>query len=302
MVLLRNSLQSAIDISGYRAELEKNKTALETIIPHANEYYTGRIYQLLNQHNQFLSLIEKDIALQKEIVDELNNEIFNVTRKFFQENYQTELIFNEVSAIRTIKNMVMSEGSDDILRSRIHFYSKWEYPGMEIGCRDGEWTKYLVGSDPLYIIDRQQEFLDSTASQFTPEYQARLRKYLMKDFHVHGLPENQFGFIFSYNFFNYLSLDTIKQLLLQVHSWLRPGGVILFTYNNADLSASAGLAESYFMTYVPKSMLIPMVESIGFEIVDAPDYVPSTSWIELKKPGTISTIKAHQALGEIKYY
>jgi hypothetical protein len=68
------------------------------------------------------------------------------------------------------------------------------------------------------------------------------------------------------------------------------------------MSGSAGLTEGYFMTYVPKSMLVPMAESLGFEVAKCFDFHPSTSWIELKKPGTLSTVKAHQALGEIKYY
>ena len=85
-------------------------------------------------------------------------------------------------------------------------------------------------------------------------------------------------------------------------NWLRPGGVILFTYNNADLSASAGMCESYFMTYVPKSMLLPLAESLGYILEKDYDFLPSTSWIELKKPGLLNTVKAHQSLGEIKYF
>jgi SAM-dependent methyltransferase len=161
----------------------------------------------------------------------------------------------------------------------------------------------LVASDPLYIADIDSEFVDNTVQKFTPEYQARLRRYLIDitNYNISNLPTGQFNFIFSFNFFNYLSLDSIKQLLKRAMIWLRPGGVILFTYNNADMSPSAGLSESYFMTYVPKSLLIPLVESLGYEVVTSRDFHPSTSWIEIKKPGTLSTVKAHQALGEIKY-
>jgi hypothetical protein len=48
--------------------------------------------------------------------------------------------------------------------------------------------------------------------------------------------------------------------------------------------------------------LAPMIESLGFEVVSSADYLPSTSWIEIRKAGTLSTVKAHQVLGEIKYY
>jgi SAM-dependent methyltransferase len=189
----------------------------------------------------------------------------------------------------------------DLITKRINLYSNWKYPALEIGCRDGDWTKLLVASDPLYVADVFPEFLTSAVSQFPESYQGRVRKYLIHDFYkIDNLPKNQFGLIFSFNFFNYLSIDSIKQLLINAMEWLRPGGIIIFTYNNADISTSAGLAESYFMTYVPESILVPMAESIGFETIATYNLEPSHSFIEFKKRGTLQSIKASQALGEIK--
>jgi hypothetical protein len=124
----------------------------------------------------------------------------------------------------------------------------------------------------------------------------------MKDFYkIDNLPKNQFGLIFSYNFFNYLSIDSIKQLLIQSMSWLRPGGTIVLTYNNADLPAAASYAENYFMTYVPESILVPLAESIGFETVFSYNSEPAFSILELRKPGQLTSIKAGQTAGEIKF-
>ena len=160
----------------------------------------------------------------------------------------------------------------------------------------------LVASDPLYIADVFPDFLSSAIQQFPPLYQGRVRKYLIHDFYkISNLPKNQLGLIFSYNFFNYLSIDSIKQLLIQSMEWLRPGGTILFTYNNADLPAAAAYAENYFMTYVPESILIPMAESIGFETVFIYNCEPAYSIIELRKPGTLKSIKVGQTAGEIKH-
>ena len=302
LVLLRNELQKAIDLSTIKLELEKNKASLQSMATLGNEKYQQQITCAAAElHNKIFTNLDQDLASIQHIIDQVAHEIDVKTKKFFEKNYQTEYTHASPGIIRDIKRMAMVEGSDTTLISRIRLYSGWKYPALEIGCRDGEWTKHLVSSDPLYISDMHQEFLDNTNNQFTPEYQARLRKYLIVDYKINELPANQFGFIFSYNFFNYLSLDSIKQFLIQSLTWLKPGGIILFTYNNGDLSASAGLSESYFMTYVPKSMLLPLAESLGFEVVAAPDFLPSTSWVELKKPGTLSTVKAHQVLGEIKY-
>jgi hypothetical protein len=83
-------------------------------------------------------------------------------------------------------------------------------------------------------------------------------------------------------------------------SWLRPGGTIIFTYNNADLPAAAAYAENYFMTYVPESILTLMAESLGYETVFSYNCEPAYSIIEFKKPGELRSIKVGQTVGEIK--
>jgi SAM-dependent methyltransferase len=138
------------------------------------------------------------------------------------------------------------------VESRINIYTNWKYPALEIGCRDGEWTKLLVAADPLYVTDQHQDFLDTAIRDYTPEYQRRIRPYLIKDSDYGILPQHQFNFVFSWNHFNYKSLDTLKKTLKQVYNLLKPGGVFMFSYNNGDLPAAAAYAENYFMSYIPQ--------------------------------------------------
>jgi len=302
LVNLRNELQKSIDLSVIQIEIEKNQTRLIDLASESNDVFNQKITALANVHSAALDIAKKDLVQLQSIIDDVNQEIANRTKHVFESNYQTECQPYTVDDIRYRKILSLAEGSEQDLLKKIHLHSTWKYPALEIGCRDGRWTRELISSDPLYIAEYFQEFLDSAAGQFPIEYQNRLRKYLIKDFKINNLPVDQFGFIFSVDFFNYLSLDTIKQFLKQAMTWLKPGGTMIFTYNNADMSASAGLCGGYFMTYVPKSMLEPMIESLGFEVVSSADYLPSTSWIEIRKAGTLSTVKAHQVLGEIKYY
>lgn len=302
LVYLRNSLRSAINLSKIQQEITNNKDRLAAITSHVDDFYSSKIVNIAQRHENLFNHFDQTLEDVNELLKKIDSDIDNLTKKFFEDNYQKECFLNSPQTLRRDKILNLTDGADELLLSRIHLYSTWKYPALEIGCRDGEWTKHLVTFDPLYVTDNHDEFLNNAVSQFTPEYQRRIRTYKIHDFKIDNLPKNQFSFIFSFNYFNYLSLDSIKQFLIQTKEWLRPGGVILFTYNNADLSASAGLTENYFMTYVPKSMLLPMAESLGFDIVADVDVLPSTSWVELKKPGTLSTVKAHQALGEIKYY
>ena len=302
LVYVRNFLKEALNLASIKKTVDENVYSLTLVADQANEYFANKIKTIADEHLQIYHNSLKDLDKINSLIEEMNAEINQLTQKFFTKNYQNECLAEDIEFIRNVKKISLAEGSEQILLSRIFLHNSWKYPALQISCRDGEWTKHLIGFDPLYISDHFDEFLDSASNQFVPQYQARLRKYKINQFVIEGLPQNQFGFIFSHDYFNYLSLDTIKQYLIQSMAWLRPGGTMLFTYNNADLSASAGLCENYFMSYVPKSMLIPLAESLGFVVSACYDFLPSTSWIELQKPGVLKTVKAHQALGEIKYY
>ena len=49
---------------------------------------------------------------------------------------------------------------------------------------------------------------------------------------MHQLPKEQFGFIVACDWFNFKTQDIIERYLQSAFGLLRPGGAILFTYNN----------------------------------------------------------------------
>ena len=260
-----------------------------------------------------LNLHQPDIL---KTVENINAEITRRSQKFFTESYtvereltgEPEFLTQNLRNFRHWRNIRLEtdHSPDNHMLGVIQKNVNHQYPVLEIGCRDGEWTKYLVAGDPLYIAEYTDEFLHNAAHQFTAQYVPRIRQYKIKNNSILNLPNEQFGFIFSYNFFNYLSFDSIKQWMKSAHTWLKPGGVIMFNYNNADFGYGAGMAESSVQSYCPMSLLRPMCESIGLEYHDHQDYVDTLftpmSWIQFKKPGELSTVKLAQALGQIKYY
>lgn len=301
LVRLRNQLRQSLNISIIQSEIESNYVRLLNLATDIDQDLAATITNTADNHKQHFNNFVEDQNKIQSIISLVQSKIDELSTKFFAENYQLELEYIDADLTRKTRQIKHEDEFVKNLTQRINLYSNWQYPALEIGCGDGEWTKFLVASDPLYIADFFPEFLNSALEQFPPLYQSRVRKYLIKDYYkISNLPVNQFGLIFSFNFFNYLSLDSIKQYLLQSLEWLRPGGRIIFTYNNADLPSAAAYAETYFMTYVPKSILIPMAESIGFETVYSFDLEPAFSMIEFKKSGELHTIKAAQVLGEIK--
>ena len=123
--------------------------------------------------------------------------------------------------------------------------------------------------------------------------------YPLKDHDLSVLPQGQMAFVFSWGYFNYVSFDTMRQYLTQIWSLLRPGGRVFFSYNDGDTTFGAGMAENFAQTYMPKSLLVAFCDSLGYQIADASNYGNNVHWIELQKPGTLSTVKAHQVLGKI---
>ena len=303
LVSLKHALRqqlNADDAVRVVAELRDKIANVKLQVPYIDPEYQSYIDDLSNYYDKLIVQVAEPIQKSQVVIARLDNQITELAHKLFLNSYELEERLGGIDNVRNGRRITLTEDVEQYLKSRILLHSNWRYPALEIGCRDGEWTQYLVAADPLYIMDQFPEFLDSTNSRFPEAYQRRLRKYPMKDHDLSALPKNQFNFVFSWGHFNYVSLDTITQVLKQVNTLLRPGGVFLFSYNDGDTPAGAGMAENFAQTYIPKSLLVPTCESLGYEILEAFHYAPNVHWIEIKKPGTLHTIKAHQVLGEIK--
>ena len=303
LVTLKKSLLASYDIQDaedaverLRLQIESIKAQVAVIQPEDEEY----INELSRYYSELLVQLAVPLSGFKQKISDIDDRITTVSHKLFAGNYELEEKDGGIEFIRNYRRIQLSAEVEELVLQRIRLYTDWRYPSLEIGCRDGDWTEHLVASDPLYIFDKYQEFLDSTNSKFPGEYQRRLRKYKNIDYDFSMLPQNQFGFIFSWSHFNYVSLDTITQVLKGVKNLLRPGGVFLFSYNDGDTPEGAGLAEGFAQTYLPKSILIPTCEGLGFEIVQSFNELPNINWMEIRRPGTLTTVKAHQVMGKIE--
>ena len=300
LVDLRERLKSAFFLDPVLASVDNLRLNLGIASQGASEEYSSMMADLIKDYRDIRTSILAPNERVQQIIDTINAEINAKSSVFFLNNYEEELKYEDPVNIRKIRVMYIPSQVQQEIESRVAQYSTWKYPALEIGCRDGEWTKFLVASDPLYLADEHQEFINATISNYAPEYQRRVRSYIIDNDEYGVLPQNQFNLVFSWNHLNYKTLESVKKILKQVYNLLRPGGVFMFSYNNGDLPAGAAYAESYFMSYIPKSMLIPVCQQLGYEVVYSQDHEPAVSWVELKKPGELFTVKGHQALGIIK--
>jgi hypothetical protein len=242
------------------------------------------------------SLHQQQNNSEKLLID-LNNHISNLCQEFLTDEYNERLDRAMTNVeVRMDREFTMQSEVRELAVSRIRNYSDWHYPGLELGCRKGSWTSHLIASDPLYLFELDQSFLDITIRQFPELYQRRVRGYT----NIELLPTNQFSFVFSWDFFNYLGLNTTKRYLEKTFNLLRPGGTMMFSYNDGDTSTGIAYTEKGAQSYLPKHLLLDACKAIGFEIIATESFDNGVvNWIEIRRPGTLKTVKTAQALGEI---
>lgn len=244
-------------------------------------------------------------------ITEIDKEITRLAQPYYQSGY----IINDAPAPiqvtidneQLIRVLPLDEGSKGMLLNIARGYTDWHYPTLEIGPGHGEWTEHLIAGDPLYIVDIRQGYIDSTLSKFNDVYKRRIRPYVVKEGEGNNfvdlsvLPQEQFGFVFAWNVFNYFPLVELTSYLREVWNVLRPGGVMMFSYNNCDIPICAYNVEVGFKSWMTKNLLIDTCKNLGFDIIDAQSAsgAEEVHWIEIKKPGKLRTVKAHQAMGRI---
>jgi SAM-dependent methyltransferase len=155
----------------------------------------------------------------------------------------------------------------------------------------------------MYFVDTNAQLLEITESWFTPEYQHRLRRYVIDEYSAQpaftNLPAGQFGLIYAFHFFNYRPWPVLQQYLRECFDLLRPGGVVAFTYNNCDIAGRVGKVEHCSGSYTPGRLVRAYVQELGYETVFDLDDDSDTSWLELRRPGEHTSIRGGQTLAAI---
>jgi SAM-dependent methyltransferase len=303
LVTLRKTLKESMvadvaidELIMLRTRISNIKLQVPVLAPEHASYING----LIEHYDSIIDSVAEPVDSVSARLAMIEAQINELTKKLFEDNTEFERYYGTVESVRNNRRIYLNSDVELLVSQRVGLYTDWRYPGLEIGCRDGEWTKQMVAADPLYIVDRHEEFLESTTEKFTPEYQRRLRKYHLADHNLTMLPQRQFGFVFSWGYFNYVSMPTMRKYLKQVYNLLRPGGVFMFSYNDGDTPAGAGMAENFAQSYMPSSLLLPMVKKLGYDVIVVQQPTANISWIELKRPGELKTVKAHQVMGEIR--
>lgn len=193
--------------------------------------------------------------------------------------------------------------TEHLLRDRLSSYSNWQYPGMVIRPVQSPGLESLVAFDPLYLVDTHEDLLAPVRLLFTSEYQRRLRYYVIEEYTSTdifvNLPQKQFGFVYAFYYFDFKPLEIIQKYLDEVFLLLRSGGTFLFSFNDCDQWRAVGSAEHHFHCYTPGRLILQHARNIGYEIVHVHSDLSGTTWVEVKNPGVLDSIRGAQALAKV---
>jgi len=197
----------------------------------------------------------------------------------------------------------LDPATEKLLLTRLIMYTDWRYPGMVIRPAHCLGLESLVALDPLYLVDTDQDLLTPVTNLFTPEYQRRLRYYVIKEYTQQdifcNLPMQQFGVVYAFRFFEFKPWEVLQQYLTEIFALLRPGGSLLFSFNDCDHWRAVAITENHFCCYTPGRLVREHSRKLGYEITHEHYDDAGTTWLELRKPGMLDSIRGAQTLAGI---
>lgn len=218
------------------------------------------------------------------------------------EFYNRELTHESAKYILDRK-LPMFKEVREILNARVTAFSDWHYAAMIIRPGHEDWINHLVSCDPLYLVDHSEELLEPAILRFNDQYRRRLRTYVIEESIKSNIfekfPDNQFGYCLIYNFFNYKPIEIIEAYLAELFNKLKPGGTVAMTFNDCDRASGIDLFERNFMSYTPGREVIARAESLGYIVSYNFRTDFSNTWLELQRPGKLTSIKGGQSLSQI---
>jgi hypothetical protein len=264
--------------------------------------FKQQIFEQCNAIHAEIDKFENQINLLKQ---ELKTQIEIFEKSWFLESYrlyEEEMYYETPDYILSRQSHIDAE-TELVMRSRLQNYSSWQHPGMIVRPGLEKFIDDMVSFDPLYIVDQHYDLLKPAMNQYPEEYQKRLRTYVVteridRDM-LDKIPNNQFGICFVYNYFNFRPFEFIKKYIEEIYQKLKPGGVLIMTFNDCDRAKAVMLVEQHYACYTPGSLLQNLAHRIGFETIFTWNNGGPTTWLELRKPGTLTSLRGGQTLAKI---
>ena len=314
------------DLIAYRNQLLEYKVA--DVAYHARHKLSDVVHTVKNsviQPRAFTQTIEEDLDNLVDVfnqfgvtlgglIQELDLMIESTEKTYYEDskvryaeestNYNNNKAETKNSVNQHILNrqLEMSTDTQKMLADRIKSYIDWKYAGLIIRPGKETFINELVGLDPLYLVDWSDDLLTPSLSNFNSEYQNRLRVYIEPPTSTDVLstmPNNQLGLCVAFNFFETTTIEVLEHYLENIFKKLRPGGVLAMTFNDCDRAHCVALVEKNYGFYTPGTRVKATAKRIGYQQQFTWNDKLDLTWLELRKPGSLDSLKGGQTLAKI---
>ena len=234
---------------------------------------------------QDLESLEKYIQSSDQAYQLINNDMGKSLASGFDEK------FFEVTKVSHNQNV------EEFINTWIQRQSDWRYPLLFLCPTTLLYTETGVKSHLVYVLSNKFNINDinhyiqpKLTEQSTP------RQYRHKPLEIHGdipdmhVPYGQIGSIICLDYFPYLSLEQMKNLMFSFNQILKPGGSAFVHFSDADQEREWDSVVAKERTYVTETLINKMATKydMSCEFYHIEDYY---SFVSIKKPGELSSIK-----------
>jgi hypothetical protein len=305
LVAYRNQL-NRLHVEEARSQVDTDLSRIKHLV-NSKDFDPNNIRQQMNDvHQSMHHSFDQFIDLVTQAKAEVQAEIDLKEKYWLDETYRLydqEMVHDTDEHVLN-RRPVLTPENDSIIRARIKNFSTNLHPGMIIRPGLETFVEHMVSFDPLYLVDRSDNMLFPCTLGFPDQYRRRLRPVIVNERDhsrpiLERLPDSQFAVCVAYNFFEFTPMQVLERWLQEIFVKLKPGGRLMMTFNDCDNEKAVRLAESYYACYTPGKLVKAVAEKIGYEIYFIWNDNLPTTWIELQKPGTLSSLRGGQALAKV---
>lgn len=291
------------DLSESKSALLRTLEPLAHVITHHDLQFDNYSQRINNCRSQIDFMLSAYLDVIKALKQEIQKNIEDIENHYMVNSYTLydQAMRNDSNDLILNRRPNLPNETSNYIRGRMLRHSNWQYPGLILRPGLENWINDLVALDPLYLVDINLDLIQVGIDHFSPQYQRRVRKIIVTEsmdqpMLLHGVPKNQIAFALVFNYFHYKPFEIIRKFLSEFYEILRPGGTLAFTFNNCDYAGAVELAERNYMCYTPGRLVIPAATMLGYHVAHTYQIDSAATWIELVKPGTLSSLRGGQAL------
>ena len=307
------AMVDSIDMDAIRRDINEKLSKVSNDLAINNFDAENLKDQLLHSHLKVLNNLEDMTLDLNTFKEEINKQVKHLEAPYYEKSkeiYKNYTLMSPMDKLSRLKNkdLLFHEDTTELLINTITIKISNQYACCQLAPGYGDVTKHLVHGTPLYIVEEDKEGSVVNTDFFNQIMTNRIAWYEMNDADeeiLAVLPQEQIGCFVVIDYFNFKSEDVIEKYLKSIYNCLRPGGTVIFTFNNCDYPNAIDKVDEMYYCYTTGTQMKKICSSIGFEIlrltaIGYDELDNGISWLEIKKPGKLGSIRAAQGLASIE--